>query len=255
MACEVPSWPVAREDMPLAGRSWLKAAEALAALARAYPMAVLVGRAGMGKTQVLYHVCRALDCIYVDMTEASERTAAEVAALVAWRALSRAGPGARGRLAEAYRRYGYEGLRSLARGDPTWTLKAALELMGGRAVVALDELLPSSEDPRFFEAAYVLHRIRNMALPGSSFLVSMLPDVYEKVVDRIPPLGNMLLHVTVQLPDVVAEEEAREIVAAYCPERAREVRRLLEARPDMTVRELLLSLGGSPPRYVELPVE
>lgn len=240
----------------MAGRSWLKAAEALVRLAKAYPMAALVGRAGMGKTQVLYHVCGALNCIYVDLTEASGRTAAEVAALVAWRILSRAGPlGRRGRLAEAYRRYGYEGVLSLARGDPAWTLRAALELAGGRAVVALDELLPSSEDPRFFEAAYVLHRIRNMALHNASFIVAVLPDVYEKVVDKVPPLGNMLLHVTVQLPDVVSVEEAEEIVAAYCPERAEEARKLLEARPDMTVRELLLSLGGAAPRYVELPVE
>nr|WP_258871745.1 hypothetical protein [Pyrobaculum aerophilum] len=45
-------------------------------------------------------------------------------------------------MAEAYKKFGYEGLLSLAKGDPAWTLRSALELARGRTIIVLDELLP-----------------------------------------------------------------------------------------------------------------
>ncbi len=253
--CSIPKWPVAGEAYRLGGRSWQRAVESLVKLTSAFPMAVLLGRAGMGKSQVAYEVCKKTSCIYVDLTEVGERSMANIAAIVAWRLLSRYGDrgGAKNRLLEVYRKFGYEGLASLARGDPAWTLRSALELAGTRTVVVLDELLPSAEDPKFFEVAYIMHRIRNMNLPNSSFLVTMLPEVYEKIVERIPPLGNFFIHITVQLPDVIPEEEVEDIVSAYCPEKAELARKILAEKPDMTVRELLLELNNMPSRrYVEL---
>ncbi len=156
-------------------------------------------------------------------------------------------------MVEVYRRFGYEGLLSLARGDPAWTLRTALELAGTRTVIVLDELLPSAEDPKFFEVAYILHRIRNMHLSNASFLVTMLPEVYEKIVERIPPLGNFFIHITVQLPDVIPEEEVEDIVSVYCPEKTDLARKILAEKPDATIRELLLELNNMPSRrYVEL---
>jgi hypothetical protein len=245
---------VAGEGYKLGGKSWLKAVDMLIKLTSAFPMAVLLGRAGMGKSQVAYEVCRRTSCIYVDLTEVGERNIANVAAIVAWRLLSRyGGRDSKNRVVEVYRKFGYEGLLSLARGDPAWTLKTALELAGVRTVVVLDELLPSAEDPKFFEVAYILHRIRNMHLPNASFLVTMLPEVYEKIVERIPPLGNFFMHITVQLPDVIPEEEVDDIVAVYCPEKVDLARKVLAEKPDVTVRELLLELNNMPSRrYVEL---
>jgi len=245
---------VAGEGYKLGGKSWLKAVDMLIKLTSAFPMAVLLGRAGMGKSQVAYEVCRRTSCIYVDLTEVGERNIANVAAIVAWRLLSRyGGRDSKNRVVEVYRKFGYEGLLSLARGDPAWTLKTALELAGARTVVVLDELLPSAEDPKFFEVAYILHRIRNMHLPNASFLVTMLPEVYEKIVERIPPLGNFFMHITVQLPDVIPEEEVDDIVAVYCPEKVDLARKVLAEKPDVTVRELLLELNNMPSRrYVEL---
>ncbi|ACB39053.1 hypothetical protein [Pyrobaculum neutrophilum] len=254
MGCDIPRWPVAGESFQLGGRTWIRAAETLVKLTSAFPMAVLLGRAGMGKSQVAYEVCRMTNCIYIDLTEVGERNMANIAAIVAWRILAKyGGRDPRNRVAEAYRKFGYEGLLSLARGDPAWTLRTALELAGPRVVVVLDELLPSAEDPKFFDVAYILHRVRNMHLPNASFLVTMLPEVYEKIVERIPPLGNFFLHITVQLPDVIPEDEVEEIVSVYCPEKAELARKILAERPDATVRELLLALNNMPSRrYIEL---
>ena len=223
-------------------------------LTSAFPMAVLLGRAGMGKTHVAYEVCRRTNCIYVDLTEVGERNMANVVAIVVWRLLARhGGRDVKNRVAEVYRRFGYEGLLSLARGDPAWTLRTALELAGTRTVIVLDELLPSAEDPKFFEVAYILHRIRNMHLSNASFLVTMLPEVYEKIVERIPPLGNFLIHITVQLPDIIPEEEVEDIVSVYCPEKTDLARKILAEKPDATIRELLLELNNMPSRrFVEL---
>lgn len=52
-------------------------------------MAILLGRAGMGKSQVAFEVCKRVDCIYIDMTELNEKNLANIAAVVAWRLLSR----------------------------------------------------------------------------------------------------------------------------------------------------------------------
>ena len=256
--CTIPKWPVAGESYKLAGRSWLRAAETLVKLSSAFPMAILLGRAGMGKSQVAYEVCRRTNCIYVDLTEVGERTMPNVVAIVTWRLLSRYwDKGAKNRLVEVYRKFGYEGLLSLAKGDPAWTLRSALELAGGRTIIVLDELLPSAEDPKFFEVAYILHRVRNMHLSNASFLVTMLPEVYEKIVERIPPLGNFFMHITVQLPDVIPEDEVEDIVSAYCAEKVELARKILAERPDITVRELLMELNNIPSRrYVELvPVD
>jgi len=254
VTCHIPTWPVASDKIALGGKSWIRAVESLIKLTSAYPMAVLLGRAGMGKSQVALEVCKRTNCIYIDFTEMGERSMANIAAVVAWRLLSRhGGREAKSRIVEAYRKFGYEGLLSLARGDPTWTLKAALELADTRVVVVIDELLPSAEDPKFFEAAYILHRIRNMNLPNASFLVTMLPEVYEKIVERIPPLGNLFLHVTVQLPDVIPEEEVEDLVSSFCPEKAELAKKILQEKPDITVRELLLELNNLPSRrFVEL---
>ncbi|ABL88313.1 conserved hypothetical protein [Pyrobaculum islandicum DSM 4184] len=254
MNCDIPKWPVAKDGLRLGGRSWIKAAEALVKLTSTFPMAILLGRAGMGKSQVAYEVCRRTNCIYVDLTEVGERNIANVAAIVAWRILARFGTrDSKNRVAEVYKKFGYEGILSLAKGDPAWTLKTALELTGSRTVIVLDELLPSAEDPKFFEVAYILHRIRNMHLSNAAFLVTMLPEVYEKIVERIPPLGNFFIHITVQLPDVIPEDEVEEIVSVYCPEKADLARKILAERPDVTVRELLLELNNIPSRrYVEL---
>jgi len=252
--CNIPKWPVAGDGLKLGGRSWQRAVEALVKLTSTFPMAILLGRAGMGKSQVAYEVCKKTNCIYVDLTEVGERNMANVVAIVVWRLLSRYGDkGVRNRVAEAYKKFGYEGLLSLAKGDPAWTLRSALELAGGRTVIVLDELLPSAEDPKFFEVAYILHRVRNMHLSNASFLVTMLPEVYEKIVERIPPLGNFFIHITVQLPDVIPEDEVDDIISAYCPEKVELARKILAERPDITVRELLLELNNMPSRrYVEL---
>lgn len=254
VGCEIPKWPVASESFKLGGRSWLKAVDSAVKLASELPIVVLIGRAGMGKTQVMYEVCGRVECVYVDASEITERSAAQIFASIAWRLVSRyAGSAPRSRVVEAYRKFGYEGILSLARADPSWTLKAALELAPRRVVIALDELLPSAEDPKFFDVAYVIHRLRNARLANASFLISMLPEVYEKIVESIPPVGNMLVHVTVQLPDVIPEDEVEEIVSAYCPEKARLARKILGERPDITVRELLLRLAGVlEPDYVEV---
>ncbi|MEM1807348.1 MAG: AAA family ATPase, partial [Pyrobaculum sp.] len=59
--------------------------------------------------------------------------------------------------------------------------------------------------------------------------------------------------ITVQLPDVIPEEELDEIVALYCPERVELARKIYRERPDLTVRELLIELNHMPARkYVEL---
>ncbi|MEM1598942.1 MAG: AAA family ATPase [Pyrobaculum sp.] len=252
--CRIPKWPVAGEGYRLGGRSWQRAVEMLVKMTSAFPMAILLGRAGMGKSQVAYEVCKKTNCIYVDLTEVGERSMANVAAVIVWRILTRfGGRDQKNRVVEVYKKFGYEGILSLARGDPAWTLRTALELAGGRTVIVLDELLPSAEDPKFFEVAYILHRIRNMHLENASFLVTMLPEVYEKIVERIPPLGNFFQHVTVQLPDVVPEEELDDIVAAYCPGKVEAARKILAERPDATVREILLELNNIPTRrYVEL---
>lgn len=254
MSCNIPRWPVAGDGFKLGGNTWLRAVDSLVKLTSAFPMAVLLGRAGMGKTHVAYEVCRRTNCIYVDLTEVGERNMANVVAIVVWRLLARhGGRDAKNRVVEAYRRFGYEGLLSLARGDPAWTLRTALELAGTRTVIVLDELLPSAEDPKFFEVAYILHRIRNMHLSNASFLVTMLPEVYEKIVERIPPLGNFLIHITVQLPDVIPEEEVEDIVSVYCPEKTDLARKILAEKPDATIRELLLELNNMPSRrFVEL---
>ena len=254
MSCNIPKWPVAGDGFKLGGRAWLRAADSLVKLTSAFPMAVLLGRAGMGKSQVAYEVCRRTNCIYVDLTEVGERNMANIVAIVVWRLLARySGREVRNRVVEVYRKFGYEGLLSLARGDPAWTLRTALEPAGTRTVIVLDELLPSAEDPKFFDMAYILHRIRNMHLPNASFLVTMLPEVYEKIVERIPPLGNFFIHITVQLPDIIPEEEVEEIVSVYCPEKTDLARKILAEKPDVTVRELLLELNNMPSRrYVEL---
>jgi hypothetical protein len=259
VSCDIPKWPVASDRYKLGGKSWLRAVDLLIKLTSTFPMAILLGRAGMGKSQVAYEVCRRTNCIYVDLTEVGERNIANVAAIVAWRLLTKyGGKDSRNRVVEVYKKFGYEGLLSLAKGDPAWTLKTALELVGARTVIVLDELLPSAEDPKFFEVAYILHRIRNMHLHNASFLVTMLPEVYEKIVERIPPLGNFLTHITVQLPDVVPEDEVEDIVSVYCPERAGLARKILAEKPDVTVRELLLELNnislgvGLTRRFVEL---
>jgi len=254
VSCNIPKWPVAGDGFKLGGKSWLRAADSLVKLTSAFPMAVLLGRAGMGKTHVAYEVCRRTNCIYVDLTEVGERNMANVVAIVVWRLLARhGGRDVKNRVVEVYKKFGYEGLLSLARGDPAWTLRKALELAGTRTVIVLDEFLPSAEDPKFFEAAYILHRIRNMNLPNASFLVTMLPEVYEKIVERIPPLGNLFIHITVQLPDVIPEEEVEDIVSVYCPEKTGLARKILAEKPDVTVRELLLELNNMRARrYVEL---
>ncbi|MEM1903435.1 MAG: AAA family ATPase, partial [Pyrobaculum sp.] len=242
-SCALPKWPVAGEGGKLGGKSWKSAVETLLKLTSTFPMAILLGRAGMGKSQVAFEVCKRVDCIYIDMTELNEKNLANIAAVVAWRLLTQGLPEAKNRLIEAYRKFGYEGVLSLARGDPTWTLRTALELSSSRRVIVLDEFMPSAEDPKFFELAYILHRIRNMHLPNVSFLVTMLPEVYEKIVEKIPPLGNFFIHITVQLPDVIPEEELDEIVALYCPERVELARKIYRERPDLTVRELLIELN------------
>ncbi|MGC8973057.1 MAG: AAA family ATPase [Thermoproteus sp.] len=251
MSCAIPSWPVAKRDAKLAGRRWIQALEELAELASRYPLSALIGRAGMGKTQVLYALCERTDCIYIDATEFPERSLAYMAAVVAWRLAARST--ARSKVVDVYRRYGFQGLLSLAQGDPSWTLSAALDLAPGRVVVALDEWMPSPEDPQFFQAASALHRIRNMGLDRAGFVVSFLPEVYEKLASKIPPLGNILTAVSVQLPDVLAEEDAEEIAAAYCPERTKAAVSLLRARPDITVRELLMAMSAT--KEVEIPIE
>jgi hypothetical protein len=97
-----------------------------------------------------------------------------------------------------------------------------------------------------------------MYLHNASFLVTVLPEVYEKIVERIPPLGNFFMHITVQLPDVVPEDEVEDIVSVYCPEKASLARKILAEKPDVTVRELLLELNnislgvGLTRRFVEL---
>ncbi|MFN3804215.1 MAG: AAA family ATPase [Pyrobaculum sp.] len=257
MDCHIPKWPVANGSFKLGGRSWHKAVESLLKLTASFPMVILLGRAGMGKTQVALEVCRKSDCIYVDLMEIRERDMANIVAAVTWRLLAKYGrKEVKNKVVEVYRKHRYEGLLSLARGDPTWTLQTALELVEGRVVIALDELLPSSEDPKFFEAAYVLHRIRNMNLHNASFLVTMLPEVYEKMVEKVPPLGNFFSHITVQLPDVVPRDEVEEIVSLYCLERGKEALRILEERPDATIRDILLELhNSSPRRYVEIPID
>jgi len=247
VSCDIPKWPVASDRYKLGGKSWLGAVDLLIKLTSVSPMAILLGRAGMGKSQVAYEVCRRTNCIYVDLTEVGERNIANVVAVVAWRLLTKyGGKDSKNRVVEVYRKFGYEGLLSLAKGDPAWTLRTALELIDTRTVIILDEFLPSAEDPKFFEVAYILHRIRNMHLPNASFLVTMLPEVYEKIIERIPPLGNFFIHITVQLPDVVPEEEVEDIVSVYCPEKAGLARKILAEKPDATVRELLLKLNNMP---------
>jgi hypothetical protein len=232
----------------LAGKRWLSAAEDLAALASRYPLAALVGRAGMGKSQVLLHLCKD-SCIYIDATELQERSLAQIAAAVAWRLA----PRLRGRIAEAYRSYGYSGLLSLAQADPSWVLSEALSQQGARLIVAIDEFIPSAEDPDFFRAAAALHRLRNLAPRSAGFIFSFLPEVYEKLAEKIPPLGNILSSVVVQLPDVLDEDDVLEIANHYCPERAKEALAIWRARPDITVRELLMALS-SPAKAVEVPI-
>ncbi|MFN7106159.1 MAG: AAA family ATPase [Pyrobaculum sp.] len=257
MECHIPKWPVANASSKLGGKSWRRAVESLIKLTSSFPMSILLGRAGMGKTQVALEVCKKVDCIYIDLTEVGERDMASVVAAVAWRLLAKYGRReVKNKVVEVYKRHRYEGLLSLARGDPTWTLQTTLELVENKVVVALDELLPSPEDPKFFEAAYILHRIRNMNLHNASFLVTMLPEVYEKVVEKVPPLGNFFSYITVQLPDVVPRDEVEEIVSTYCPGRGKEALRMLEERPDATIRDILLELNNSQPRrYVEVPID
>lgn len=119
MTCHIPTWPVASDKIALGGKSWIRAVESLIKLTSAYPMAVLLGRAGMGKSQVALEVCKRTNCIYIDFTEMGERSMANIAAVVAWRLLSRhGGREAKSRIVEAYRKFGYEGLLSLAKGGP-----------------------------------------------------------------------------------------------------------------------------------------
>ncbi len=251
MPCDIPAWPVARRGLRLVGRRWAEALEELSALASRYPLSALIGRSGMGKTQLLYALCERIDCIYIDATELPQRDLAHVAAVVAWRLA--VGSKTRSKITDVYRRYGFQGILSLAQGDPSWTLSSALDLAQGRLVVALDEWIPSPEDPQFFQAASALHRIRNMGLNKAGFVVSFLPEVYEKLASKVPPLGNVLTAVSVQLPDVLAEDEAWEIASAYCPERAKLAISLLRARPEATIRELLMAISAA--KEVEIPVE
>jgi len=183
VSCDIPKWPVASDRYKLGGKSWLRAVDLLIQLTSVSPMAILLGRAGMGKSQVAYEVCRRTNCIYVDLTEVGERNIANVVAVVAWRLLTKyGGKDSKNRVVEVYRKFGYEGLLSLAKGDPAWTLRTALEL----------------------------------------------------------------IHITVQLPDVVPEEEVEDIVSVYCPEKAGLARKILAEKPDATVRELLLKLNNMP---------
>lgn len=251
MSCTIPTWPVARREAKLAGRRWADALEELAAIASRYPLSALIGRAGMGKTQLLYALCERTNCIYIDATEMPQRDMAHIAALVAWRLA--VGSKVKTKITDVYRRYGFQGILSLAQGDPTWTLSSALDLAPGRIIVALDEWIPSPEDPQFFQAASALHRIRNMGLDKAGFVVSFLPEVYEKLVSKVPPLGNILSAVSVQLPDVLTEEEAEEIANVYCPERAKLAVSIIRARPEATIRDLLMAMSAA--REVEVPVE
>lgn len=251
MSCAIPTWPVARRGFKLVGRRWAEALEELAALASKYPLSALIGRSGMGKTQVLYALCERVNCIYVDATELPQRDMAHVVAVVAWRLAAESKT--RSKITDVYRRYGFQGILSLAQGDPSWTLSSALDLAQDRVVVALDEWIPSPEDPQFFQAASALHRIRNMGLDKAGFVVSFLPEVYEKLASKVPPLGNILSAVSVQLPDVLTEEEAWEVASAYCPERAKLAVSLLRARPEATIRELLMAMSAV--KEVEVPIE
>lgn len=259
MTCHIPKWPVAAPTVALGGKTWSAAVETLKKLTDSYPLALLIGRAGMGKTQVALEVCRRVNCIYIDLTELGEKNISTVAAVAAWRIIRHkisTLEKSKNRLVEVYRKHGYEGVLSIARVDPLWTLQTALALLENKPVIILDELIPSAEDPNFFELAYILHRIRNMNLQNASFIVTMLPDVYEKIVEKIPPLGNFFTYITVQLPDVVPEEELAEIIATYCPEKIEIARKILAERPDATIREILLELNNTPTRkYVELLID
>ena len=114
--CRIPKWPVAGEGYRLGGRSWQRAVEMLVKMTSAFPMAILLGRAGMGKSQVAYEVCKKTNCIYVDLTEVGERSMANVAAVIVWRILTRfGGRDQKNRVVEVYKKFGYEGILSLAR--------------------------------------------------------------------------------------------------------------------------------------------
>ncbi|CCC81536.1 hypothetical protein [Thermoproteus tenax] len=252
MTCEIPTWPVARRGVKLMGRKWSVALEELTEMASRYPLSALIGRAGMGKTQVLYALCERVKCIYIDATELPDRSLSSLAAVVAWRLASEASS-AKSKIVDVYRRYGFQGLLSLAQGDPSWTLAAALDLVSDRIVVALDEWMPSFEDPSFFQAASALHRIRNMSLSKASFVVAFLPEVFEKLAEKIPPLGNILASVAVQLPDYLDEEDAEAIVSSYCPDRVKSALTWLRSKPDATVRDLLMALTSA--KALEIPIE
>lgn len=252
MSCSIPTWPVARREVKLTGRRWLGALEELVELSSRYPLSALIGRAGMGKTQVLYALCERVPCIYIDATELPERSMAYIAAVVAWR-LAVENRAAKSKIVDIHRRYGFQGLLALAQGDPSWTLSAALDLASGRMVVALDEWMPSTDDPQFFQAASTLHRIRNMGLDRASFVVSFLPEVYEKLASKVPPLGNILASVSVQLPDVLDERDVEEVISAFCPDKVKAALSWLRSRPDSTVRELLMALSST--KELEVPIE
>lgn len=251
MGCRIPEWPVASPEVGLTGKRWIAVAEDLAKLALKYPLAALVGRAGMGKSLVLLHVCGRLeDCVYLDATELPERSLAYIAAIVAWRLAPKLQP--KGRIAGVYKKYGFQGLLSLAQGDPGWLLSQTLAEYGPRVVVAVDELIPSPEDPAFFQAASALHRLRNMALKSAGFIFSFLPEVYEKLAEKIPPLGNILSSFSVQIPDVLDEDDVVEIIGRYCPEKVKEAVSAWRAKPDVSIRELLLAISAT--KAVEVPI-
>jgi len=254
MNCRIPTWPIASRDGVLLGRAWREAAEALLKMADKYPLVALVGRAGMGKSQVSWYICKKLNCIYIDGTELPDRSTVGLVATVAWRILNRVDTRIKHRLTVAYRKYGYFGISSLAQGDPAWTLKSALELVQGKIYVVLDELIPSTDDPKFFDVALALHRIRNMRLENASFITTFLPEVYEKLAEKITPLGDVLSLSTVQLPDVISREDLEELVEYYCPEKGEIANTLLSEKPDMTIRELLIYLYRNP-SYIELSIE
>jgi hypothetical protein len=52
VSCNISRWPVAGDGFKLGGNIWLRTVDSLVNFTTAFPMAVLLGRAGMGSARL-----------------------------------------------------------------------------------------------------------------------------------------------------------------------------------------------------------
>jgi len=255
----LPLWPVGGSG-ELVGRRWIEAAEEAIGLLRRSRIVCLVGRAGMGKTRVLRYIESKLNdyvTFFIDCTELWDRSLGGVARWIAVRGwwsvveLVKKVGGSRGRgcrLVEVFKRGGGWGLAEYASNMPSdflLELGEVAKAAGFKGVVLLlDELVVSFDDPKAFEAIYALHRLRNVDSDNVRAVATMLPEVFESLLVRDPPLGSVLQHSMVVLPDVPTSDELVEILSYYFPDMGPDRLRLLvnyvvSERPNLTVRDAI----------------